>query len=73
MLSENCQLALLKSTIVLNRFKPVVLKSTTVISQLESASFYFISKLDFAFRSTFSENSKIRHGTAFQCYYCSNW
>ena len=73
MLSENCQIALLKCTTILNHFKLVVLKSTTDISQLESASFYFSSKPDLAFGSNFSENSKIRHGTAFQCYYCSNW
>ena len=34
---------------------------------------YFSSKRSLAFRSNFSENSKIRNGTARQCYYCSNW
>ena len=34
---------------------------------------YFSSKLSLAFRSNFNENSKIRNGTACQCYYCSNW
>ena len=34
---------------------------------------YFSNKLNLAFRLTFSENSKIRHGAAFQCYFCSSY
>ena len=30
-------------------------------------------KINLAYRSTFTENKKIRHGTAFQCYFCSNY
>ena len=34
---------------------------------------FFSLKINLAYRSTFSENQKIRHGTAFQCYFCSNY
>ena len=34
---------------------------------------YFSRKLNLAFRSTFTKNSKIKHGTVFQRSYCSNW
>ena len=44
-----------------------------VRKRTEIINCYFSSKLNLAFRSIFSENSKIRHGTAFQSYYCSNW
>ena len=34
---------------------------------------YFTNKINIAFRSTFSENGILRHGTAFQCHFCSNY
>ena len=34
---------------------------------------FFSLKINLAYRSTFTENKKIRHGTAFQCYFCSNY
>ena len=34
---------------------------------------YFSNKINLAFRSTFSENGILRHGTAFQCHFCSNY
>ena len=40
---------------------------------IEIVNCYFSSKLNLTFTSIFSENSKIRHGTAFQCFYCSSW
>ena len=33
----------------------------------------FSVKIQLAYRSTFSENKKIRHGSAFQCYFCCNY
>ena len=34
---------------------------------------FFISQINLAYRSTFSENQKIKHSTAYQCYFCSNY
>ena len=34
---------------------------------------YFSNKINLAFRSAFSENGILRHGTAFQCHFCSNY
>ena len=34
---------------------------------------YFSNKINLAFRSTFSENGILRHGTAFKCHFCSNY
>ena len=55
------------------KFVPINIIYKPVRKCTEIIKSYFSSKLNLAFRSTFSENSKIRHGTAFQCYYCSNW
>ena len=55
------------------KFVPVDIIYKPVRKCTEIINYYFSSKLNLPFRSTFRENSKIRHGTAFQCYYCSNW
>ena len=34
---------------------------------------YFSEKRNMAFRSSFSKGTKIRHSTAWQCYFCSNY
>ena len=34
---------------------------------------FFSLKINLVYRSTFSENKKIRPGAAFQCYFCSNY
>ena len=34
---------------------------------------YFSKKINLAFRSAFSENGILKHGTAFQCHFCSNY
>ena len=34
---------------------------------------FFSSQINLAYRTTFSENQKIKHSTAFQCYFCSNY
>ena len=34
---------------------------------------FFSSQINLAYRSTFSENQKLRHSTTFQCYFCSNY
>ena len=39
----------------------------------EIAECFFTKQINLAYRSTFSENQKIKHSTAFQCYFCSNY
>ena len=85
MLSENCQVALQKSNNsfhivwlefakkLTQKFVPIDIIYKTVRKCPKIINCYFSSKLNLAFSSTFSENFKIRHGTAFQYYYCSNW
>ena len=34
---------------------------------------FFTTEINLAYRTSFSEGEKIRHGTAFQCFYCSNY
>ena len=34
---------------------------------------FFTTQLNLAFRKSFSEGDKTRHGTAFQCFYCSKY
>ena len=34
---------------------------------------FFTSEINLAYRWTFSENQKIKHSTAYQCYFCSNY
>ena len=34
---------------------------------------FFSLQINLAYRSTFSENQKLRHSSAFQCYFCSNY
>ena len=55
------------------KFIPINIIYKPVRKCSEIINCYFSSKLNLVFRSTFSGNSKIRHSTAFQCYYCSNW
>ena len=55
------------------KFVPIDIIYKPVRKCTEIINCYLSSKFNLAFKSTFSENSKIRHGTAFQCYYCSNW
>ena len=55
------------------KFVPIDIIYKPVRKCTEIINCYFSSKLNLSFRSNFSENSEIRHGTAFQCYYCANW
>ena len=34
---------------------------------------FFSTQINLVYRSSFNEGEKIRHGTAFQCFYCSNF
>ena len=53
------------------RFHPidVIYKPVKKCDKINS----FSVKLNMAFHSSFSEGAKIRHGTAWQCYFCSNY
>ena len=55
------------------KFLPINIIYKPVSKYTKIINCYFSSKLNLAFRSTFNENSKIRHNTAFQCHYCLNW
>ena len=52
---------------------PVEIIYKPVKRETDNVECYFSKKINFAFRTSFSENDKIRHGTAFQCYYCSTY
>ena len=34
---------------------------------------FFSSQINLAYKTSFSENQKLKHSTAFQCYFCSNY
>ena len=34
---------------------------------------FFSTQINLAYRNTFSEDKKVRHGTAFQCFFCSKY
>ena len=34
---------------------------------------FFSKRINLVYRTSFSKIQKIRHGTAFQCYFCSNY
>ena len=34
---------------------------------------FFCRRINMAYITTFNENEKIRQGTSFQCYFCSNY
>ena len=44
-----------------------------VKKETENIECFFSKRINMAYRTTFNENEKIRHGTAFQCYFCSNY
>ena len=55
----------------MRKFIPIEIIYKPVKNCHEVISCYFSNKINFAFRSTFSENGILRHGTAFQCHFCS--
>ena len=58
---------------LIQKFVPIDIVYKPVRKCTEIINCYFSNKLNLTFRSTFSENTKIRHGTDFQCYFCSNY
>ena len=55
------------------KMSPIAIIYKPVRKETENIDCYFSKKINYAFRTSFSENDKIRHGTAFQCHYCSTY
>ena len=55
------------------KMSPIAIIYKPVKKETENIDCYFSKKINYAFRTSFSENDKIRHGTAFQCHYCSTY
>ena len=58
---------------IMQKFIPIEIIYKPVKNCDKVISCYFSNKINLAFRSTFSENGILRHGTAFQCHFCSNY
>ena len=56
----------------MRKFIPIEIIFKPVKKCNEIINCYSSNKINLAFRSTFSENGILRHGTAFQCHFCSN-
>ena len=52
---------------------PIEIIYKPVKKETDNIECFFSKKINLAYRTSFSENDKIRHRTAFQCYYCSNY
>ena len=52
---------------------PIDIAYKPVKKEDEIIGCFFSVKINLAYRSTFSENKKNTHGSAFQCYFCSNY
>ena len=44
-----------------------------VKKETENIECFFSRRINMAYSTTFNKNEKIRHETAFQCYFCSNF
>ena len=55
------------------KMSPIAIIYKPVRKETENIDCYFSKKINYAFRTSFSENDKIRHGTAFQCHYYSTY
>ena len=58
---------------IIQKFIPIGIIYKPVKSYNEVINCYFSNKINLSFRSTFSENVILRHDTAFQCHFCSNY
>ena len=52
---------------------PIDIIYKPVKKDTENIECFLSKKINLAYRTNFSKNKKIRHGTAFQCYFCSNY
>ena len=55
------------------KMSPIDIIYKPVKKEDEIMECFFTSQINLAHRSTFSENQKIKHSTAYQCYFCSNY
>ena len=55
------------------KMSPIDIIYKPVRKEDEIIECFFSSQINLAYRSTFNENQKLRHSTAFQCYFCSNY
>ena len=55
------------------KMSPIDIIYKPVKKQTENIECFLSKRTNIAYRTTFNENEKIRHGTAFQCYFCSNY
>ena len=55
------------------KMSPIDIIYKPVKKEDEIIEYFFSSQINLAYRATFSENLKLRHSTAFQCYFCSNY
>ena len=55
------------------KMSPIDIIYKPVKTETENIECFFSKRINMAYRTTFNENEKIRHGTAFQCYFCSNY
>ena len=53
------------------KMTPIDIIYKPVKKETENIECFFSKRINMAYRTTFNENEKIRHGTAFQCYFCS--
>ena len=52
---------------------PIDILYKPVKKYTDNIEYFFSTELNLAYRLSFSEGQKIRHETAFQCFYCSNY
>ena len=58
---------------IMRKFIPIEIIFKPIKKCNEIINCYSSNKINLAFRSTFSENGILRHGTAVQCHFCSNY
>ena len=55
------------------KFLPINIIYEPVKFQNKKINCFFSNEMHFAYRSTFSEGNRIKHSSAWQCHYCSNY
>ena len=55
------------------KLSPIDIIYKPVKKEDEIIECFFTSQINLAYRSSFSENQKIKHSTAYQYYFCSNY
>ena len=55
------------------KFRPVDISFKLIKKKEDKINCYFSKELHLPYRSTYNEGDKIKHLSAFQCYYCNNF